>query len=80
MTIIYLPSLTELLFQAERQKGRLLTRQEVEAIRDGAIRVSIPEPIARYLEPACGGADIDPLLCWESWSRLRSAELGHTGG
>lgn len=74
MAVIYLPSLTTILLQAERHKGSLLTRDEVEAIRDSAFRVTIPDPIARYMEPCGGDADIDPLMCWEMWCRLRTAE------
>lgn len=78
MAIVFIPSLAALLAQAERQKGSLLTQQEVEAIRDNATCVSVPDDIARHLEPSRGYSDIDPLNCWEQWVFCRAVNLTKT--
>lgn len=68
MVIVWLPSLTALLLQAERQKGMALTRQEVEQVRDNATCVTVPDEIARNLDLSRGYGYIDPQRCWEQWS------------
>ncbi len=75
MAVVFIPSLIALLMQAERQKGSLLTQQEVEEVRDNATCVSVPDEIARHLEPSRGYSDIDPLRCWEQWITYRAADL-----
>lgn len=70
MATIYIPSLMRVLRQAEQQKGEQLTRQEVEALRDSAVCVSVPDSIACTLDPAQGLSDINPERCWEEWSRF----------
>ncbi|MEN5015819.1 hypothetical protein ABEH87_05575 [Erwinia sp. Eh17-17] len=71
MATIYIPSLMGLLSDAERQKGENLTREEVEALRDSVICVTIPDRIACALDPSQNFSDIDPDNCWEEWSRFR---------
>ncbi|MTD26229.1 hypothetical protein [Erwinia sorbitola] len=71
MATIYIPSLMELLSDAEQLKGASLTREEVEALRDTAICVSVPDRIACALEPSQNFSDINPENCWEEWSRFR---------
>lgn len=71
MATIYIPSLMGLLSEAERQKGTSLTREEVEALRDNAMCVSIPDRIACTLEPSENFSDINPENCWDEWSRFR---------
>jgi len=75
MTIVFIPSLAALLIRAERQKGSLLTQQEVEEVRDNATCVFVPDDIARHLEPSRGYSDIDPLNCWEQWASYRAVNL-----
>ncbi|BCQ34590.1 hypothetical protein ERHA54_20650 [Erwinia rhapontici] len=71
MATIYIPSLMGLLSDAERQKGASLTREEVEALRDTAMCVSIPDRIAFALDPSQNFSDINPENCWDEWSRFR---------
>lgn len=71
MATIYIPSLMGLLSEAERLKGASLTRKEVEALRDSALCVSIPDRIACALDPSQNFSDINPDNCWEEWSRFR---------
>lgn len=75
MAIIYIPSLVGLLVNAEQKKGALLTRQEVELIRDTATCISIPDRIAQNMDPSRTYCDIDPATCWEEWSSYRVAAL-----
>ncbi|WP_034914177.1 hypothetical protein [Erwinia sp. 9145] len=79
MALVYIPSLIGLLINAEQRKGSVLTRLEVEAIRDGSVCISVPDFIARSMEPACGYNDIDPQKCWEEWSRYRSRPQSPSG-
>ena len=57
---------------AEREQGRPLTQEEVEAhVADGAATmVSAIEAIR--LERARGYADIEPSLAWGQWQIARS--------
>ncbi|MBD8165210.1 hypothetical protein [Erwinia persicina] len=71
MATIYIPSLMGLLSHAERQKGTRLTREEVEALRDSVLCVTIPDRIACALDPSQNFSETDPARCWEEWSRYR---------
>jgi len=71
MATIYIPSLMRLLSDAERQKGASLTREEVEALRDSAMCVSVPDRIAVALDPSQNFSELNPENCWEEWSRFR---------
>ncbi|MBV4366398.1 hypothetical protein ACMGGR_12030 [Erwinia sp. BNK-24-b] len=73
MAVICIPPLTGLLMDAECRKGTSLTRQEVEKIRDSTTTVSVPDGIAKNMDPFCGYGDIDPQKCWETWLRYRAA-------
>lgn len=78
MAIIYIPSLVGLLVKAEQKKGTLLTKQEVEQIRDSATCISIPDRIAQGMDPTQTYCDIDPATCWEEWASYRVAGLAKT--
>ncbi|MGE9553581.1 hypothetical protein ACQPT2_20820 [Erwinia amylovora] len=78
MAIIFIPSLAGLLLNAEQRKGSLLTQQEVEAIRDSATCISVPDGIARNLDPSWGYTDSDPQRCWEEWCLSRTAGLAQS--
>jgi len=69
---VIIPPLVVTLAAAEREQGRPLTQEEVEAhVADGAATmVSAIEAIR--LERARGYADIEPSLAWGQWQIARS--------
>ncbi|HEP0984247.1 hypothetical protein D3C75_1297870 [compost metagenome] len=49
MTIIFISSLVAVLLSKEREIGRALTQQEVEAIRDSVTVVRMPVDVAKEM-------------------------------
>ena len=60
MTFVFIPALVTLLVSREEEKGLALTRHEVEAIRDNATVIALPEDIAFSLAESRGYPDIEP--------------------
>ncbi|EME8858112.1 hypothetical protein ACMUMX_00890 [Enterobacter mori] len=67
MTIVFIPALVVVLLSKERETGRELTQQEVEAIRDSATAIRVPVDVAKEMIKERGYLDIDPEDVWEEW-------------
>ncbi len=66
-----IPSLVATLLNAEKTKGSPLTREEVEAIRDGCPCVMSPISLVAKMAESRGYEDIDPERAWEEWQEAR---------
>lgn len=69
---LFIPSLLELLRQAESSKGTALTENEVYRIRDSATTVMVSEDVFNDTTLTRGFADIDPRDCWQEWKNART--------
>ena len=69
---VYVPALTLLLTNLERQKGAPLTEHEVLEARNVATRIVPPRSKADQHARARGFEDLDPVHCWEQWQLLRA--------
>ena len=69
---IYIPALIMLLRQSEAAKVSPLTRDEVVAIRDGAISMMVPLAVAKQIAVERGYDDMDPANVWEEWQARRA--------
>jgi len=67
----FIPPLAALLAARESEQGRALTRDEVEAVRDGAVVMTLELADARAMERARGYADLEPERAWEQWQIVR---------
>lgn len=67
MTIVFIPALVVVLLSKERETGRELTQQEVEATRDSATAIRVPVDVAKEMIKERGYLDIDPEDVWEEW-------------
>jgi hypothetical protein len=76
LVIVPIPPLVVILIQEESGKGAPLTQQEVEAIRDRAVCMTMKAADARRLEERRGYPDINAERCWEEWSARRAAVRG----
>lgn len=68
---VFVPALRVVLGALEQQKGRPLTRAEVEEARDAAPCITMEPADARRMERSRGHADLDPELAWEQWKLVR---------
>lgn len=73
MKIVFIPALIAVLVAKEQELGRLLTRQEVESLRDGATAIELPEEIAEDMARDRGYQDIDPENVWAEWQIYKAA-------
>jgi hypothetical protein len=73
---VFVPPLATLLAESEREAGRRLSEQQVEAIRDRATVVMMKPEDAERMAESRGFRDVDPEDCWADWHRLR---VEHTG-
>ncbi|MFO0697082.1 MAG: hypothetical protein U0230_26140 [Polyangiales bacterium] len=71
---VVVPSLVAILTAAEREKGRPLGREEVEAIVDKSAAMTMSLEDALALEKSRGYADLDPELAYEQWSIVRETQ------
>lgn len=70
--VIYpMPSLVSTLLKAERSKGRPLTEEEVNFIRDNCPSVAVPRDVVPKIDEERGYKDIDPEFAWEEWQDAR---------
>lgn len=67
MAIVFIPALVAVLVAKEKEAGRALTREEVEAIRDSATAMRVPIETAREMVRERGYLDLDPEDVWEEW-------------
>ena len=72
MTFVFIPALVTLLVSREEEKGLALTRHEVEAIRDNATVIALPEDIAFSAAENLGYPDIEPEDVWNAWQAFKS--------
>lgn len=72
MAIVFIPALVTLLVSKEKEKGLALTRNEVEAIRDNATAIALPEDIAFSMAESRGYFDIEPEDVWNAWQAFKS--------
>jgi hypothetical protein len=70
---VFMPSLLWRFRLAEEQSGSPLTSTEAKAIRDNAVGVLLPEPIALRLQQRRGFRDLDPDRFWTDWQQVRSS-------
>lgn len=72
---VFLNPLVMLLAGRERQKGSPLTRDEVLAVRDGALCIVMTkaqaEKFYQTLDLSVPVHRIDPERCWEEWQEVR---------
>ncbi|MCB9599011.1 MAG: hypothetical protein H6722_13525 [Sandaracinus sp.] len=71
MVSTFILPLAALLRAKETQLGRGLTRDEVEALRDGAVVMNLELSHARAMERSRGYADLEPERAWEQWQIVR---------
>lgn len=71
LVLVFIPSLAELLVASEKEKGAPLSQEEVMAIRDKAVCMTVLESVARSLEERRGYRDLDPEQAWPEWLSLR---------
>jgi hypothetical protein len=70
--ITCVPSLVAALLRREMDKGSPLTEEDVVAIRDGCVAITMPRHAVAKVAEARGYADIDPERCWDEWQRVRT--------
>ena len=66
------PPLVVTLAAAEHERGRPLTKEDVEALVAGATAMQVSAAVAIQAERARGYADIEPRLAWEQWQIVRT--------
>lgn len=71
LALVFMPALAALLSAAEDAAGTGLTREQVEAIRDKAVCVTMEHRHAQRLERSRGYADLEPSQAWEQWQVLQ---------
>ena len=69
---VFVPSLSAVLLNHEKQKGTPLTEEEVLAIRNKSVVIMLAQCRAALMEESRGYPDIDPEHCWEQWQHLRT--------
>ena len=69
---VYTPALIVLLRQSEIAKVSPLTRDEVEAIRNGAVSMMVTRSTAKQIAKERGFEDINPANVWEEWQKVRA--------
>jgi hypothetical protein len=69
---VFVPALVAVLQQAEADKGEPLTEEEVIAIRDNAVCITVRHSQALAMESKRGYPDLDPENVWEEWQAVRS--------
>jgi hypothetical protein len=69
---VFTPALHALLLALEEEaKGKALTKQQVETIRDRGVCITMEPRDAQKLERARGYSDLDPELVWDQWQIVR---------
>jgi len=73
LKLTFVPTLTSILFAAERSKSAPLSQSEVEEIVSKGAVIAMEHHDAMALEKSRGYADIEPELAWEQWQIVRNA-------
>ena len=68
---VAIPPLVAILLHHEKAKGEPLTQEEVVAIRDRAVCMTVPYSVAADVEEKRGYPDIRLEHPWEDWSAVR---------
>ena len=71
LCLVFIPALVTVLLNKERAKGSPLTEDEVLAIRDKCVAVTVPFSMALKMETDIGYPDIIAEDCWNEWQRVR---------
>lgn len=69
---VMIPQLVVLFAAMETEKGRPLTRDEVEDLVSKSPCIAMEHADARTLEQSRGYVDIEPELAWEQWQIVRA--------
>lgn len=74
LVITFIPALVLLLTNAEQEKGRALTEDEVLAIRDGGVCIALARSTVRDMAESRGYDDLDPEDVWTQWQQVRRGD------
>jgi len=74
LIITHVPSLVATLLNKEKAKGKPLTQNEVESIRDNAPAVAMTQEQRASVDKGREYLDIDPENVWREW-QLAKVEL-----
>lgn len=75
---VFVPPLVAVLQHEETAKGEPLTEEEVIAIRDNAVCITMKYTQAQAVESKRGYPDLDPDNVWAEWQAVRSELMpGH---
>lgn len=72
LVLVAIPPLVTILLHHERKKGGPLTEEEVLAIRDGAVCMTMPLGVAAQMADKRGYDDIRLENAWEDWLAVRT--------
>lgn len=70
---VFMPTLGAILSALEDKLGTLLTKEQVEKVRDEGVCIAMEPRNARELDRERGYADLDPELVWEQWEVVRES-------
>ena len=71
LCLVFIPALVSILLNAEKEKGSLLTREEVIKIRDSSTCMAVKISDALKMEEERGYSDIVPEDVWSEWQAAR---------
>ena len=78
LVTVFIPALVAVLQHEEMNKGEPLTEDEVIAIRDRAVCITMRYSQAQAVESKRGYPDLDPENVWQEWLAIRSELMpGH---
>jgi hypothetical protein len=83
LALQFIPALVAILHSVEQKTGSVLSRAQVEALRDRTAVMAVSRDAAAALEQRRGYRDIDPMHCWEQGclgARLTTSRLGCAAG
>ena len=72
LVTVFIPALVAVLHHEETNKGEPLTQEEVIAIRDRAVCITMRYSQAQAVESKRGYPDVDPENVWDEWQAIRS--------
>ncbi|MGF1733692.1 hypothetical protein [Photobacterium kasasachensis] len=73
LVVVPVPALVAVLLNKEKEKGSLLTEDEVLKVLDNADSIVMPRHALEKVEQSRGYIDIDPEHAWEEWKSIRSS-------
>lgn len=71
LVLVAIPPLVTILLHQERKKGAPLSEEEVLAIRDGAVCMTMPYSVAAQVAKKRGYDDIRLENVWQDWNAIR---------